>query len=163
MIQWARHKYSQTDWVSSSHTASRPRCSGLFHFRGRPSLFFIGKGFGCYQVVAAQYQTRVWLVNRQLALLQTPHSAEPSRVHSDTDPTPITSRQPALIDPSNTFTSIYILFHTCQGCCGNTCLRAFTVLLWGVYVCLCISCLLCVSLDEASSLLLVVDMDPFSP
>lgn len=43
----------------------------------RPSgLFFIGRGFGCYQVGADQYQTRVCLVNRQLAALQAPHCAE---------------------------------------------------------------------------------------
>ncbi|KAK5849267.1 hypothetical protein PBY51_008919 [Eleginops maclovinus] len=54
--------------------------AGLFHFRGSPLVyFFIGKGFGCYQAVAAQYQTHVWLVNRQLAALQAPHSVQRGR------------------------------------------------------------------------------------
>lgn len=46
-----------------------------------------------------------------------PGWAQPSR---DTDPTPIAPWQPALIDPSNTLTSIYILFVTGPVCCVDT-------------------------------------------
>lgn len=55
--------------------SAEPLCTGLFHFRGIPVVYFsLEGGFGCYQVVADQYQTRVWFVNRQLAALQAPHS-----------------------------------------------------------------------------------------
>ena len=54
--------------------------AGPFHFRGSPVVYFsLEGGFGCYQVVAAHYQTRVWLVNRQLAALQAPHSVRRGR------------------------------------------------------------------------------------
>lgn len=51
-------------------------CAGLLHFRGGPLVYFsLEGGFGCYQVGADQYQTRVCLVNRQLAALQAPRCA----------------------------------------------------------------------------------------
>ncbi len=66
-----------------------------------------------------------------------PSRAEPS---CDTDPTPITPRQPALIDPSNTLTSIYILFETCQVCCVYTFVCVFVRTTVAVHrVCVCVS------------------------
>lgn len=60
-----------------NHPTQQLLCAGLLHFRGGPLLYFsLEGGFGCYQVGADQYQTRVCLVNRQLAALQAPHCAE---------------------------------------------------------------------------------------
>lgn len=159
---------SLTNWLSSSQTASWLSWAALrrpIPLQKKPSLFFIGRG--------------IWLLssgsspvsNARLACKQAAGSspsspqraARPSwaKWSCDTDPNPITPRQPALIDPSNTLTSIYILFETCQVCCVYTCLcvclhRATTL---DVHHVVCAH----VSLDEVSSLLLVIDMDPFSP
>lgn len=67
-------------------TSSWPKRAALqWHVplqRSPPGLykyFFVERGFGCYQVLAVQYQTHVWLVNRQLAGLQAPHSVQRGR------------------------------------------------------------------------------------
>jgi len=69
-------------------------CAGLFHFRGSPLVYFsLERGFGCYQEVAAQCQMHVWLVNRQLAALQAPHSVELWHwSHPDHSPTACANR-----------------------------------------------------------------------
>lgn len=131
--------------------------------RKLPALFFIGKGgggvgFGCYQVGADQYQTPC-LPRKQAAgsapscsqCALRPGGAQPS---CDTDPTPIAAWQPALIDPSNALTSIYILFVTRRACCAHT--RLCTASLDAVVLCVCV----CVYVWLGHLYCFAVDMDP---
>lgn len=70
----------------------------------------------------------------------------------DTDPTPTAPWQPALIDPSNTFASIYILFVTRRVCCTRVCAQHFSM----HYVACARARVHCL---VGASLLLAVDMD----
>lgn len=130
---------SQTTWLSSSATASclsRAEQSWAELSRSAPAcstseeaLWFIFHWEGIWLLSSGSSL----LSNARLACKQaagsSPSSPQraarrpgPAEWSCDTDPTPITPRQPALIDPSNTLTSIYILFETCQAYCVYTCL-----------------------------------------
>lgn len=85
LVIWTQHgKTVESPEQAFTWAAKRPDsaaaqllCAGLLHFRGGPLVYFLSEGgFGCYQVGADQYQTRVCLVNRQLAALQAPRCAE---------------------------------------------------------------------------------------
>lgn len=163
LIQWAGNPGSQTLRLSSSQTASwhsRAKLwAGLFHFRGSPLVyFFLERG--------------IWLLssgsspvsNARLACKQaagrTPSFPQQAACWCDTYPAPITPLQPALIDLSNpSYLYLYFIWDKSVVC---TCVYVCVCVLW-ICVCVCMASLLRISLDEASSLLLVVDMDPFSP
>lgn len=118
----------------------------------KPSgLFFIGRGIWL-QSSGSRPVSNACLPCKQAAgsapscsqRARRPGWAQPS---CDTDPTPIAPWQPALIDLSNTLTSIYILFVTRRVCCAHTRLRATSLdalccvcvrmSSWGIFIACC--------------------------
>lgn len=124
--QSAHSWFTQRGIYLDSHTAwlvAELLCTGLLHFR-ESSLFFIGRGIWLLSC-GSRPVSNACLPCKQAAgsaascsqCAMRPGWAQPS---CDTDPTPIAPWQPALIDPSNTLTSIYILFVTGRVCCAHT-------------------------------------------
>lgn len=127
------HPTSHTDWLSSSQTASRLHWAAPCRpnpLQRRPCiLFFTGRGSWLLSS-GSRPVSNACLACKQAAGSSPSFSqcaAQPSWAarSCDTDPTPITPRQAALIDPSSTLTSIYILFVTSQVCCMDMLLCVF--------------------------------------
>lgn len=130
------HPTSHTDWLSSSQTASWLSWAALCRpipLQRKPCiLFFIGRGIWLLSS-GSRPASNACLACKQAAGSSPSSSqcaARPSWAarSCDTDPTPITPRQAALIDPSSTLTSIYILFVTSQVCCVDMRLCVFATL-----------------------------------